>query len=328
MNENCKDKKPTIVVTMATSRQGSSVVRHLSKTNNYKVRAICRNIYSDSAKKITRLPNVELVEGDLLDKECLIKNFKGAYGIFGNTTPTTGWKIFKGSMNSEYELKQGQNLIEAVEEANNIGFIKHFVFSSICKAKDPLKNYPAPRHFINKWDIEELIKKRFLSPITTIIRPVSYFENFETNLPGLNISGSIFPGLLNPYTPWQTIAVDDIGLWTSAIFQNKKKFIGESINLATEELSGIKMASILQGIVEKESNVIINYKKIPRSILSLLEYDIAVMSDWIERTGYGADIPKLKDLASNLGLKLTTLSSWLKEKNITTNYKLKVNTII
>ena len=42
-----------------------------------------------------------------------------------------------------------------------------------------------------------LHKKIGLSQITTVLRPVSYFENFENKLPGYSISKMIFPGIVS-----------------------------------------------------------------------------------------------------------------------------------
>ena len=38
------------------------------------------------------------------------------------------------------------------------------------------------------------------------------------------------------------------------------------------------------------------------------------MADWIERTGYGADMNKLKRIQAELNIVPTSLESWLKEK--------------
>ena len=40
------NKHPVVAVTMATSRQGTGVVKELSATNKYQIRAITRNIKS------------------------------------------------------------------------------------------------------------------------------------------------------------------------------------------------------------------------------------------------------------------------------------------
>ena len=138
---------------MATSRQGKGVVKELSKTNKYRILAITRNINSSKALELGTLKNVELVHGDLMDPETLNKAFEGVDVIFGNTTPTKGWKIFRGSIVRSYEIEQGLNLINQVKIAFKKGKLNHFIFSSISKPQEPLKNNPAPEHFKSKWDI-------------------------------------------------------------------------------------------------------------------------------------------------------------------------------
>ena len=211
--ETSANKNAVIAVTMATSRQGTGVVKELSKTNKYQIRAITRNIKGTKALELASLNNVKVVKGDLMDPESLNKAFDGVEAIFGNTTPTKGWKLFRGSIVRSYEMEQGYNLINQVKIAYKKGQLKHFIFSSISKAKDPLKNDPAPGHFTSKWDIEEYIQKQDLKKITTVLRPVSYFENFENKLPGYTISKNIFPGIVGKNHKWQIIAVDDIGKW-------------------------------------------------------------------------------------------------------------------
>ena len=305
--------KPVIAVTMATSRQGVGVVKELSQTNNYQIRAITRNIKSLKAIELGRLKNVELVKGDLMSPESLNKAFDGVDVIFGNTTPTKGWKPFRGSIVRSYEMQQGFNLINQVKIAYKKGNLNHFIFSSISKAKDPLKNDPAPGHFTSKWDIEEYIESNDLKKITTVLRPVSYFENFENKLPGYTISKEIFPGIVDKNIKWQTIAVEDIGKWVRGVLSKPEKYKNVAINIAGEELTGIQMAMTLQALVSSKG-IKTNYVMIPRVAIKLLEYDIGVMADWIERSGYGADMKKLKTIQKELDIVPTSLKDWLNEK--------------
>ncbi len=311
--ESDTKRNTVIAVTMATSRQGAGVVKELSKTNKYQIRAITRNTKSAKALEIGSLNNVELVKADLMDPESLNKAFEGVEVIFGNTTPTKGWKLFRGSIVRSYEMEQGYNLINQVKTAYEKGKLNHFVFSSISKAKDPLKNEPAPGHFTSKWDIEEYIEKLDLKKITTVLRPVSYFENFENKLPGYNISKKVFPGIIGKDFKWQTIAVEDIGKWVRGILSKPEKYKTQSINIAGEELTGHEMAMTLQRIVSSEG-LQTNYIKIPRVAIKFLEYDIGVMADWIERSGYGADMKKLKIIQKELNIVPTSLKDWLKAK--------------
>ncbi|WP_269605695.1 NmrA/HSCARG family protein [Prochlorococcus marinus] len=311
--ESTVSKKTVIAVTMATSRQGIGVVKELSKTNKYQIRAITRNLNSSKAFGLEKLKNVELVKGDLMDPESLKRAFDGVEVIFGNTTPTKGWKLFRGSIVRSYELEQGFNLINQVKIAYEKGKLNHFIFSSISKGKDPLKNDLAPGHFTSKWDIEEYIERLELKRITTILRPVSYFENFENKLPGYSISKNIFPGIVGKNFKWQTIAVEDIGKWVRGVLSKPEKYKNQSINIAGEELTGLEMAMTLQRIVSSEG-IQTNYLMIPRAAIKLLEYDIGVMADWIERSGYGADMVKLKMIQKELDIVPTSLRDWLKAK--------------
>tara|TARA_Y100001968_G_scaffold76559_1_gene68012 strand:+ start:1146 stop:2186 length:1041 start_codon:yes stop_codon:yes gene_type:complete len=311
--ESNANRNTVIAVTMATSRQGIGVVKELSKTNKYQIRAITRNVRSTKALKIGSLNNVELVKGDLLDPESLNKAFEGVDVIFGNTTPTKGWKLFRGSIVRPYEMEQGFNLINQIKIAYEKGQLNHFIFSSISKAKDPLRNYPAPGHFTSKWDIEEYIDKLNLNQITTVLRPVSYFENFENKLPGYTISKKIFPGIVGQDFKWQTIAVEDIGKWVRGVLSKPDKYKNQSINIAGEELTGVEMAMTLERLVSSEG-LQTNYVMIPRAAIKLLEYDIGMMADWIERSGYGADMNELKIIQNELKIVPTSLKEWLKEK--------------
>ena len=302
-----EENKKVIAVTMATSRQGISVVKALSKSNFFKIRALTRNKYSEKAKQLLKLPNVEVVHGDLVDKKSLIDAFRDSHGIFGNTTPTRTW-----GMDLDYERLQGKNLIGAVEEVAEENKLKHFIFSSICKAKVPSKLSLTPGHFLTKWEIEEEIIRKGLKSITTVISPVSYFENFYSSIPGITINSNILPGIVSPSTKWQTVAVNDIGPWTLAIFKNQNTFQGKTLDIVGEELSGKEMACILDKVKGLKASSI-KYQKLPRIILKFIENDIAIMANWIERYGYGADMLQTKELAKTHGVNITSLEGWLQK---------------
>ncbi|AAP99706.1 MULTISPECIES: NmrA/HSCARG family protein [Prochlorococcus] len=310
--------KPVIAVTMATSRQGVSVVNHLSKSNLFSIRAITRDPLSQGSKQLAKLPNVQVLEGDLLEPQSLEKCFAGVYGVFGNTTPTKGWALGRGSIVREYELQQGRNLVDVLKRTIEEGSLKHFVFSSVCKAKDPLKSDPAPSHFSNKWSIEEYIFVNGLKEFSTILRPVSYFENFDSDLPSVKISEKSFPGVVKGDKVWQTIAVDDIGLWANAIFKKPRKFLGQALNLAGAELTGNEMAEAWQKVQGYDSQSV-RYSMVPRTLMNFIEHDIAQMASWIERAGYGANLQELHELADELGITMTSFTSWLNKKAILRN---------
>ena len=92
-----------------------------------------------------------------------------------------------------------------------------------------------------------------------------------------------------------------------------EKYKNQSINIAGEELTGLEMAMTLQNLVSSEG-LQTDYVMIPRLAIKLLEYDIGVMADWIERSGYGADMNQLKLIQKELNIVPTSLKEWIKGK--------------
>ncbi len=85
----------------------------------------------------------------------------------------------------KYEIAQGRKYVNAVKTIRTKGNLNHFIFSSVCKPKDPLSSNPEPGHFSIKWDIEEHFINSDLIPLTIFLRPASYFENFYSRLTGV-----------------------------------------------------------------------------------------------------------------------------------------------
>ena len=107
--------------------------------------------------------------------------------------------------------------------------------------------------------------------------------------------------------------MDDIGKWVRGVLSKSNEYKDQSINIAGEALTGQEMAMTLQKIVLNEG-IKTNYVMIPRIALKLLEYDIGVMADWIERSGYGADMNMLRKIQEHLNIVPTTFESWIKTK--------------
>ena len=118
---------------------------------------------------------------------------------------------------------------------------------------------------------------------------------------------------MKPDKPWQTIAVEDIGLWTMAALTNPKKFIGVSLIIAGEEMTGKEMASLFNEVISRKK-VSTRYVMVPRICMNLLEHDIGTMASWIESAAYGANLDELKALATEAGISITPLAKWLKDK--------------
>tara|TARA_B100001250_G_C19657216_1_gene725408 strand:- start:516 stop:755 length:240 start_codon:yes stop_codon:yes gene_type:complete len=76
----------------------------------------------------------------------------------------------------------------------------------------------------SKRDIEEYIERLDLKEITTVLRPVSYFENMANKLPGYTVSYKIVPGIVGKNFKWNKMAVEDIRKWVRGVL-SKQKFL-------------------------------------------------------------------------------------------------------
>jgi uncharacterized protein YbjT (DUF2867 family) len=65
--------------------QGSSVLKAVLADGTFTPRAITRNPESDAAKKLSA-QGIEVVKGDLFNKESIIKAINGSQAVFGVCT--------------------------------------------------------------------------------------------------------------------------------------------------------------------------------------------------------------------------------------------------
>ncbi len=83
-------KGKTFVITGATGRQGSAVVRHLLKEGAC-VKALTRDPNSKRAQQLTALA-AKLVTGDMCNPVALTTLFQGAAGIYSVQISRGAWK--------------------------------------------------------------------------------------------------------------------------------------------------------------------------------------------------------------------------------------------
>ncbi len=276
----------TIFVTGATGNQGSSVVTSLLK-NGFKVKALTRDIDAPKAKNLHN-KNIVVVKGDLDDLNSYRDHLEGIDGIFSVQTFENG---------IDKEIKQGIDLANLAKEYG----INHFIYSSVCGA-DLKTGIP---HFDSKFVIENHIKQ--LNLPYTIIRPVSFFENFL--IP--DVKSRILKGKLaspfNKNKKLQMISTIDIGEISANIFLNKDKYLGKTITIASEEMNMQEVASIFS----EQFGKIIKYQNLPLIIVRLIMgKNLYKMFKWFNHN----DAIFIKDLASfkNEYPNQITLSQWIK----------------
>ncbi|KZT59945.1 NAD(P)-binding protein, partial [Calocera cornea HHB12733] len=112
--------KKLIAVVGATGQQGGSVIQALLAHGGYSVRGISRDPTSASSRVLSDR-GVDMVSGNLGDKDTLISAFNGASAVFGVTMP----------FSSVSEFEQGKNIVDACRACN----VALLVWSSLQDAK-------------------------------------------------------------------------------------------------------------------------------------------------------------------------------------------------
>ncbi|MBX3505390.1 MAG: NmrA/HSCARG family protein [Parvibaculum sp.] len=209
--------KGAIAVTGATGQQGGAVARRLLR-EGWHVRALTRRPDSPSAAALAGL-GAEVMQADLMDETSLQAACAGASGVF---SVQDFWEH-----GFEAEVCQGKNIADAALAAG----VRHFVYASV-GGTDRTAGLGI-RHFDSKAEIE-----RHLAAIglpCTVVRPVSFFENFVTPraIDGIFERGVLqfpFPG----ERPFQLVAVEDEASFAAAAFADPERFIGLSLELASD----------------------------------------------------------------------------------------------
>jgi uncharacterized protein YbjT (DUF2867 family) len=276
-----------ILVTGATGHQGGAVARHLLATG-WRVRALTRDPNKPAAQVLAQM-GAEVVRGDFEDRASLDRAIQGVYGVFSVQTPLATW-------GTEGETRQGQALADAAASAD----VQHFVYSSVGGAE---RNTGIP-HFESKWRIEQHIQQLGLP--ATIIRPVFFMDNFNTFLrPQQHDGQEVIAVTLPPDKHLQMIAADDIGAFVALAFAKPAAYLGIAIELAGDELTMPRAVETYARVAKRN----IQYVELPIEQIRSFSEDSARMFEWLQESGYAADIPALRKLYPPL----KTFETWLRE---------------
>lgn len=255
------DKK-IIAVKGATGAQGGGLVDAIlnDPEGGFIPRAVTRNTNSDKAKNLSE-KGVEVVQADLDDVESLKKAFEGAYGAF---CVTNYWEL----LSPEKEIAQAKNLAEAAKAAG----VSHAIWSTLEDSRKwvPLSNDSMPT-LMNKYKVPHFDAKgesdKFFTEAgvpTTFMIASFYWDNFIYF--GMNpVKGP--DGKLEITFPLGDkklagISADDIGKCAYGIFKSGEKYIGKTIGISGEHLTGTEMAEKFSKVLGKE----IQYNSVPPDV--------------------------------------------------------------
>ena len=275
-----------IIVLGATGKQGGAVVRHLLSGGFTKIHALVR---ADADLCQLRLDKrITLDIGDLDDGASLDAAMAGAYGVF-SVMPLDRY-------GPEAEIRRGQSVADA---ASRVG-VGHFIYSSSGGADRP-EGVP---HFRTKYVIEQYVRELGLP--ASVLRPALLMENFTTfERPRLDGGAAVFRAAVHPKTRRQMVAVEDIGMIAADFLGHPDESIGQTLEIAGDELTGPEVAETYTEITGQPAL----FEEQPIEEVRAFDADFAAMFDWVNKHSFGADIGKLQELYP----RLSTFASWLRE---------------
>ena len=244
------DKK-IIAVIGATGAQGGGLVRAIldDDSSPFAVRALTRNPDSDKAKELQKL-GAEVVAADVEDAASLTKAFEGAYGAY---CVTFFWEHFS----PEKELNHARAMAKAAKAAG----VKHVIWSTLEDTRKwvPLDDNRMPTlmdkfkvpHFDSKGEANQVFTDAGVP--TTFLLTSFYWDNmiYFGMGPKKGPDGQLAITLPMDDKELPGIAAEDIGRCAYGIFQRGDEYIGKTVGIAGEHLTGAQMAASLSDALDQ-----------------------------------------------------------------------------
>jgi uncharacterized protein YbjT (DUF2867 family) len=241
-----------IAVIGATGAQGGGLVRAIlaDTGGGFAARALTRNPSSDKAKELAEL-GAEVVEADLDNPEGLGRAFHGAYGAY---CLTNFWEHFSPAK----ELAQAANMAKAAREAG----LKHVIWSTLEDTRRwvPLEDDRMPT-LMEKYKVPHFDAKgeanHFFTDIgvpTTFLLTSFYWDNLISfgMGPAKGDDGKLIFTLPMGDRKLPGIAAEDIGKCAYGIFKQGSAYMGKTVGIAGEHLTGAEMAAALTKALGRE----------------------------------------------------------------------------
>jgi uncharacterized protein YbjT (DUF2867 family) len=245
------DKK-IIAVVGATGAQGGGLVRAIlaDKSSPFTPRALTRDIKSEKARALAAA-GAEVVAADLDDPATLRRAFEGAHGAFCVT-------FFWDHLSPEKEFAEAGSMAEAAKQVG----VQHVIWSTLEDTRKfvPLSDDRMPT-LQGKYKVPHLDAKGEANALftragvpTTFLNTSFYWENliYFGSGPKRGADGKL--ALVMPMGDKKLpgIASEDIGKCAHGIFKRGREFIGKTVGIAGEHLTGAEMAAKLSHALGEE----------------------------------------------------------------------------
>jgi uncharacterized protein YbjT (DUF2867 family) len=251
--------KKVIAVVGATGQQGGGLARAIldDPAGEFSARVLTRDVNSDKAKEFARA-GAEVVTANVDDVESLKNAFNGAYGAYCVT-------FFWDHFSPEKESSQARNMAEAARAAG----VKHAIWSTLEDTRKwiPLNDdrmptlmgkYKVP-HFDSKGECDCLFADAGVP--TTYLLTSFYWDNFIYfgMGPQKGPDGKLAITLPMGDKKLPGIAAEDIGRCAYGIFKRGNEFIGKTVAISGENLTGAQMAATFSEVLGKD----VKYNAVP-----------------------------------------------------------------
>ena len=245
-------EKKLIAVVGATGAQGGGLVRAIldDPEGSFTVRALTRHPDSEKALALAAR-GAEVVAADLDDEASLERALRGAYGAY---FVTNFWEHFS----PEKEKAQARNLAQAAAKAG----VKHAIWSTLEDTREfvPLhdermptlmQHYKVP-HFDAKGEANAYFTAAGVP--TTFLLTSFYWDNLIHfgMAPKPGADGVLEFVLPMGEAPLPGIAVEDIGRSAYGIFKAGERYVGRTVGIMGEALTGEQMAAALSQALGRE----------------------------------------------------------------------------
>lgn len=246
-----KDRK-LIAVVGATGAQGGGLARAIldDPDGGFAVRAITRHADSEKALALAAR-GAEVLAADLDDEASLQRVLQGVHGAY---FVTNFWEHFS----PEKELAQARNLAQAAKASD----VKHVIWSTLedTRQRVPLSDERMPtlmgQYKVPHFDAKGESNARFTEAgvPTTFLLTSFYWDNLIHFGMGPKPGAD---GVLEFVLPMGVaklpgIAAEDIGRSAYGIFQAGDAYIGQTIGIVGEALTGAQMAAALATALGRE----------------------------------------------------------------------------
>ncbi len=303
--------KRIIAVMGATGAQGGGVVRAIlrDKAGGFAARAITRNPASEKAKALAAA-GAEVVAADASDSKSLERAFAGAHGAF---CVTFFWEHFS----PERELADATAMAQAAKQTG----LRHVIWSTLEDTRKfvPLSDNRMPTlmgkykvpHFDAKGEADDVFRK--LGVPTTFLLTSFYWENFIFfgSGPKRGPDGKLALTFPMDDKKLPAIAVEDIGKVAYAIFKRGQEFIGKTVAIAGEHLTGSELAAALTKALGEE----VRYNAVPPEVYRSFGFpgaeDLGNMFQFKRDFQQAFCGPRDPKIARALNPELQTFEQWL-----------------